>query len=260
MISLQAQAEAIAASYIPPAVGRPSDIADAELLKQLFQAIKDGNYIDTACDLVGLSVVSVHTWKKRGEAGERPFAAFAKALKEASAQAEAQAVANVRKAGQLPQFWAAEMTYLERRHPEKWGRRQESDSGPKVVVQIGVGLSDVQVKVISASPDQVSPPTFAHDSPEQDTCNSLQTQAFALPLRPISSVMLTNPEASLAPTKPIGDSLRTDPRGDPTGVEAVAGAVSPCVVERVSKVRRVSRKEKRVTGGRGGRPLGDVLP
>jgi hypothetical protein len=53
----------------------------------------------------------------------------------------------VRKAGELPQFWAAEMTYLERRFPEKWGRRQDSQDGPKVVVQIGVRDSDVRVQI-----------------------------------------------------------------------------------------------------------------
>ena len=151
MQSLQTQADAIAAAYQPPATGRPSDIADAHLLRELFEAIRAGNYLDTACHLVGLAPVTVYEWKRRGETGERPFAQFAHALKAASAQAEAAAVANVRKAGQLPQFWAAEMTYLERRHPEKWGRRQDGESGPKVVVQIGVSGGDVKVAIASTA-------------------------------------------------------------------------------------------------------------
>lgn len=189
MHSLEAQADAIAAAYIPPLTGRPSDIADATLLKELFSAIEDGNYLETACDLVGLSVVTVNTWKKRGEDGEAPFDRFLIALKAASSRAEARAVANVRQAGKLPQFWAAEMTYLERRHPEKWGRRQEGDSGPKVVVQIGVSAGQVQGLAIS-----VSPPTFAPDSPLEDSANSLTGNAFALPSSPIIKNYVNQPD------------------------------------------------------------------
>jgi hypothetical protein len=58
--------------------------------------------------------------------------------------------------GKDPRFWAAEMTYLERRHPDRWGRRQEEAAGPKVVVQIGIKDSDVQ---ISLSPIPAASPT-----------------------------------------------------------------------------------------------------
>jgi hypothetical protein len=58
----------------------------------------------------------------------------------------------VRKAGEDPRFWAASMTYLERRHPERWARRSEGQDGPKVVVQIGVRDSDVQVRIASSEP------------------------------------------------------------------------------------------------------------
>ena len=41
------------------------------------------------------------------------------------------------------------MTYLERRYPEKWGRGTDSDTGPKVIVQIGVRDLDVRVQIAS---------------------------------------------------------------------------------------------------------------
>ncbi len=56
-------------------------------------------------------------------------------------------VRNVRKASQLPQFWAAGMTVLERKFPDKWGRRPEDSSTPRIVVQIGVKDGDVQVQL-----------------------------------------------------------------------------------------------------------------
>jgi len=112
--------------------------------------VEQGNYVETAAELAGVAKSTVYNWMKRGEAGEAPYAAFMHAVKRASARAEAKAVANVRRAGLDDRFWAAEMTYLERRHPEKWGRRQESNDGPKVIVQIGARDADVQVQVIAA--------------------------------------------------------------------------------------------------------------
>jgi len=52
-------------------------------------------------------------------------------------------------AGKQPQFWASAMTYLERKHPEKWGRRTDYSSGPKVQVIIGATDSEVKVNVIA---------------------------------------------------------------------------------------------------------------
>lgn len=116
-----------------------------------------------------MSKQTVYTWLKRGDAGETPYAALSDALKRASARAEAAEVAKVRQAGNDPRFWAASMTYLERRHPERWARRSEGNDGPKVVVQIGVRDSDVQVRLVTnAEPAAIgpSPLTFASDAPE----------------------------------------------------------------------------------------------
>lgn len=75
-------------------------------------------------------------------------------------------VAKVREAGKDPRFWAASMTYLERRHPERWARRQDSNDGPKVIVQIGVRDSDVQVQIASPPNPQVSQIGGFNDSAE----------------------------------------------------------------------------------------------
>lgn len=145
-------AQDIADAYTPPATGVPSRIAEADTVQELLQAVEAGNYIETSAELAGIAKKTIYDWIKRGEAGETPYRAFSDALKRASARAEAKAVANVRRAGLDDRFWAAEMTYLERRHPERWARRQDGNDGPKVVVQIGVRDSDVQVNVTSVSP------------------------------------------------------------------------------------------------------------
>ena len=38
--------------------------------------------------------------------------------------------------------------YLERKHPDRWGRRQEDSGTPIVVVQFGVKDSDVTFNVL----------------------------------------------------------------------------------------------------------------
>lgn len=114
---------------------------------RLIDLLIAGNYRDTAGNIAGISSRSLRSWMKQAEEGDARYAAFATVVTIAEALAESAAVRNVRAAGKDPRFWAAEMTYLERRHPEKWGRRNESQDGPKVVVQIGVQASDVRVLV-----------------------------------------------------------------------------------------------------------------
>lgn len=142
----------IAAAYTPQQVGNPSRIGEPDLVQAFLESVAEGNYIETAAEHAGLSKVTVYNWKKRGEDGEEPYAAFVNAMKRAEAHAEREAVKNVRRAGLDNRFWAAEMTFLERRHPERWARRSEGTDGPKVVVQIGVRDSDVQVSIQGQSP------------------------------------------------------------------------------------------------------------
>jgi hypothetical protein len=159
-MTLEERAQQIADMYEPPATGRLSDIRNADQVHKLLESLAAGNYLETAAHAAGLAPVTVYNWKKRGEAGEEPYATFVQAVKRAEADAEIEAIQRVRAAGKLPQFWAAEMTFLERRHPERWGRRTEVDFGPKVIVQVGVKDSDVTIQVQnSVQPSPALPPS-----------------------------------------------------------------------------------------------------
>jgi hypothetical protein len=151
-MDIAALATEIASGYTKAGQGVPSRIGEVDLVQTFLEAVLEGNYIETAAEVAGLSKVTVYDWVKRGDTGEAPFNLFANAMKRASAQAERDAVKNVRRAGKDDRFWAAEMTYLERRHPDKWARRSEDSGGPKVVVQIGVRDSDVQVSIQGQAP------------------------------------------------------------------------------------------------------------
>jgi hypothetical protein len=108
-----------------------------------------------ACELAGISERTLYNWLKDAENGLEPQVTLLRAIKRAESLAESRIVQNVITASEKPQFWAAGMTYLERKYPEHWGRRSEEGNSPKVVVQIGVKDSDVQVSI------QSSDPTFA---------------------------------------------------------------------------------------------------
>jgi len=159
MPSLAEQAQTIANLYSPPATGRPSDISSSSTLQQFLEAVGDGNYIETAAKLAGLSKVTVYEWLKRAQSddpADAAFKAFANAVERAEARAEAKMVANVRRASELPQFWAAAATHLERRHPERWSKRQDDSQAPRVVVQIGAGAGDIKVGIIATPSPSLS--------------------------------------------------------------------------------------------------------
>lgn len=158
MPSLAEQAQTIAALYQPPHIGRPSDIGSASTVQQFLEAVGEGNYLDTAAKLAGLSKVTVYEWLKRADTGEEPYATFANSFKRAEARAEAHLVSLQRKAAEAgPQYWAAAATQLERRHPDRWGKRSEDGQAPKVVVQIGAGAADVKVAILTPlSPQNIN--------------------------------------------------------------------------------------------------------
>ena len=121
---------------------------------RLFNALIDGNYRETAAKMTGITNRAIQIWMQRADEGDERYDAFANVVRAAEALAESNAVRNVRAAGKDARFWAAEMTWLERRYPDKWGRRQEDAGAPKVVVNIGVKESDVQIQLTSTEPSK----------------------------------------------------------------------------------------------------------
>lgn len=176
-LTLRVQAEQIAHAYDtkPPSPGAPSTIGNPELVQQLLAAIRDGNYRETACRAAGISKQTFYNWLKRAEHGDEAAIRFVDALEKAEAEAERETVSNVRSASKLPQFWAAGMTYLERKYPDRWGRRQDDQTAPRVVVQIGAAVNDVQVNVLTQSLSPAVSSPFHSLSPSDEREQSLIT-------------------------------------------------------------------------------------
>ncbi len=135
--------------------GRPS-----LLTPELIDAITDdiattGSYTDDVCDAHGISRASFYNWQKTGEehlaAGitDSAPAAFLDALKRARGFV---GMETSRACYTGDPAWIPKVTHGERTQPDKWGKRGEDSSGPRILVQIGVRDGDVQVQLGPAPP------------------------------------------------------------------------------------------------------------
>jgi len=94
-----------------------------EITIEVTKRIRAGNYIKVACEAVGISQTSYFDWLKKGEQGIEQYAEFLGAIKKAEAEAQVNFVAII--ASQAPTQWQAAAWWLERRFPDKWGRKEK---------------------------------------------------------------------------------------------------------------------------------------
>ncbi|MCA1697442.1 MAG: hypothetical protein LC790_00460 [Actinobacteria bacterium] len=110
------------------AVGRPTLLSD-ELEQKLTDALRAGNYLSVAAAYAGVSRSTVHRWLALAEE-ENPdprLVHLRDEVRKAEAAAEVHAVAVMRKASAAGE-WRAAATFLERRYPERWRRREPPGS------------------------------------------------------------------------------------------------------------------------------------
>lgn len=115
--------------------GQPTKCSHS-LIAQFENVLKAGNYVETACEFLGLSVNAFYRWQRnakealeRVENGgdltedERLWVEFAQAIARARAHAEVASVARIRQAATEGDV-NADQWFLERAFPGRWGRRQ----------------------------------------------------------------------------------------------------------------------------------------
>lgn len=117
--------------------GQPTKLTP-DLQERIVQAIRAGNYAQVAAAYVGISHQTFYNWLRWGEEqGEGKYFEFFEAVHAAQASAEVRAVTHIQKA--MPDDWRAAATFLERRHPERWGRRnateQQTKEGGRIVIR-----------------------------------------------------------------------------------------------------------------------------
>lgn len=138
-------------------MGRPTELKPA-VKRKFVKALRDGNYIETAAAMAGISTKTVYNWMRRGSREENrleenprarpkkeeaPFLDFLQAVTRAQAEAEAAAVQAIIQAE--AEDWRAAAWRLERKFPDRWGRKDRlaaelehsGEVGMKVVVDYG---------------------------------------------------------------------------------------------------------------------------
>lgn len=118
------------------ATGRPTKLTP-ELQDRFCELMLAGNYVSTTCEILGVDTSSIKNWFDRADdprEGNPIYLEFFLAVKKSEAQAEARLLSKIEAAGNDPKNWPAHMTILERRHPERWGRRDRVQVDQKTTI------------------------------------------------------------------------------------------------------------------------------
>ena len=116
-------------------MARPTKL-NKDIQNKIVTAIKMGNYIETAAAVAGINKTTLYDWLKRGERekqrvendsrkkirkSEAIYVEFSNAVEKALAEAEARDVMLISKAANTQ--WQAAAWRLERKFPDRWGRK-----------------------------------------------------------------------------------------------------------------------------------------
>src|SRR5947207_179013 len=106
-------------------MARPSKLTD-EVSERICRAVRAGNYPARAARSCGIAESTFYRWMEEGRGAERgPYRDFYEAVRDAEAEGEVHAVAILRK--EMMSDWRAALALLERRHPERWRRRERRE-------------------------------------------------------------------------------------------------------------------------------------
>jgi transposase len=106
--------------------GRPTKLT-ADTQAKIVEAIRAGNYLETAAAYAGVNKASLHRWLKDGRNGKSLAAKrFCDSVEAALASAEVAAVAGITAAGKTQ--WQALAWRLERMHQHRWGRKDRVET------------------------------------------------------------------------------------------------------------------------------------
>ena len=229
-------AEQIAAAALP-AIGRPPLERDPDTVQKLLAALADGNYRQTACRIAGIAPQTLYNAIKRADSGDAAAIAFVEAVEKAEAFAEGQIVQQWRSAINAgPQYWAAAATFLERKAPDRWGRRQDDASVPRVVVQIGARDSDISVSVSAPRTDDADAEVNAIPYYQNQTDSEGQHAQALTDTPPPTFASESQGRKSISAQRKSTQGRRGNPRGTHPGGRAAV------------PVRRAGAGKGRVTG------------
>ncbi len=126
--------------------GRPTKLTP-EVQQTIVTYLKAGNYVETAAAAAGISKETIYAWLKRGAKAKKGIhREFSDAIEKALAEGEILAVRSILEADEKQ--WQARAWWLERRRPDRWGRKERVDLNVKGTVQIDHGLAESALEKI----------------------------------------------------------------------------------------------------------------
>lgn len=124
--------------------GRRSKITP-ELIDRICGHIANGAFFRNAVALCGVGASTAYDWLKRGESEAGGLhSAFVEAKKRADASFEQRHIAGINDHSNLS--WQASAWMLERRFPERWGRKRVEVTGPL----LAIGAAEIVIYKASA--------------------------------------------------------------------------------------------------------------
>lgn len=122
---------------------KPYKLIDEQLQERLLQAIRLGAYIEHACYYAGIRSSTFREWRQKASENIEPYASFWIRVNEAESEAIMRRLARIEQAGKNGS-WQADAWYLERKYPDKFGRKEklELSSDPNAPVEIELNWSD----------------------------------------------------------------------------------------------------------------------
>lgn len=114
--------------------GRPTTCTP-EIIERAGELATAGNYFECIFVCLEIPKSTAYDWLSWGDEGREPYCRFSDALRKGWAAAEARLTAQIQQHGQAdqPGQWTALAWFLERRFPDRYGRRnyvKQEVSGP----------------------------------------------------------------------------------------------------------------------------------
>ncbi len=122
---------------------KPYKLIDSDIQERLLQAIRLGAFIEHACYYAGINSSTFRHWRQKANENVEPYASFWLRVNEAESEAIMRRLARIENAGK-DGSWQADAWYLERKYPEKFGRRDrvELTGDPNAPVEIQLNWAD----------------------------------------------------------------------------------------------------------------------
>src|SRR5690349_14473647 len=134
-------------------MGRPTKLTP-ETQQVIVDALEAGHYAEVAATLAGIDESTYYDWVKWGEGAKarEPYASFAKAVKAASSKAEQDALATARagSTGMSGPHWTSAMTFLERRYPHRWGKRDPDHELKTKALRLDLKRAETEIETLKA--------------------------------------------------------------------------------------------------------------